>query len=75
LEVWYQKDDKFEKPKAIFTMKVFTSDSGLGYSIKGRVFAEIWDSIMGEKLNEFKYMAEMAGLKLTMNLLQDNYQF
>ena len=39
------------------------------------MFAEVWDEVIGESLNEFKYMAEMAGLGLTMSLLQDNYQF
>jgi len=75
LQVWYQKDDKFEKPKAIFRLKYYTADSGLGYSLKGRVFAEVWDAVVQEKIKEFVYMAEMAGLELRMSLLQDNYDF
>lgn len=75
LQVWYQKDDKFEKPKAIFRLKYYTADSGLGYSLKGRVFAEVWDAVVQDKIKEFVYMAEMAGLELRMSLLQDNYDF
>jgi len=50
-------------------MKYYTADAGLGYSLKGRVFAEVWDAVVQEKLKEFTYMAEMAGLELKLSLL------
>ena len=56
-------------------MKYYTADAGLGYSLKGRVFAEVWDAVVQEKLKEFTYMAKMAGLSVYLNLLLENYEF
>jgi secreted Zn-dependent insulinase-like peptidase len=69
IDLWYEKDDKFEKPKAVFNLKYYTSDLGLGSSLQGRVFAELWDGVLREYTNEFQYMADLANLKFSFSLL------
>lgn len=71
-ELWYKKDDKFKKPKAIVNMKLFTKDSGFGTSISGRVFVSIWLDVMKECMREFNYDAEMAHLEFSAALKLNN---
>ena len=42
LDVWYMKDDKFEKPKGIYNLKIYTGDLYFGSTPKARVFATLW---------------------------------
>ena len=45
-ELWYKKDDKFERPKGIIKVKYYTNDCGLGTSASSRVFAEVWKQVI-----------------------------
>lgn len=38
-DLWYQKDNKFDRPKAYVYMKIYTADDGFGTSAEKRVFA------------------------------------
>lgn len=74
-ELWYQKDDKFEKPEAIYSLKYYTSDAGIGTNVESRVFLELWDAVLEEEFREIAYLAEMAKLQYSHSLLHDNFQF
>lgn len=45
-DLWYKKDDKFLRPKAIVAMKLFTNDNGFGSDMKARVFANLWNDTL-----------------------------
>jgi secreted Zn-dependent insulinase-like peptidase len=39
-EVWYKKDDKFKRPKAIISIKVYPQQGvleGLGMTVRGKM--------------------------------------
>lgn len=36
------KDDKFERPKAHVSVKIYTNDNEFGLNPKKRVFANVW---------------------------------
>lgn len=61
-DLWYKKDDKFKRPKAIIEMKLYTHDNNFGKTSSGRLFANIWSNIVDDYLREFLYMAECATL-------------
>ena len=67
------KDDKFEMPKGMVSHKIYTGDCDFGRTPNGRVFAELWNSMLQEYLREFYYMAQMASLHASMSLPHDNY--
>ena len=73
-DVWYRKDDKFKKPKAIVSCKIYTSDLGYGTSESAEVFAEVWKRCLQETLREFAYLAECAKLKFDIARVSDNIQ-
>mmetsp|Transcript_1318 Transcript_1318/g.1693 ORF Transcript_1318/g.1693 Transcript_1318/m.1693 type:complete len:895 (-) Transcript_1318:261-2945(-) len=74
-EYWYKKDDKFKRPKAIVSCKIFTADNGFGKTVEARMFANVWKNIAEEHLREFKYMADCADLSFSLDLLYDNIGF
>ena len=51
------KDDKYEKPKGVVNMKIYTNDCRFGSDADARLFANFWNEIQGEYLREFSYMA------------------
>ena len=63
VDLWYQKDDKFKKPKAIISLKIYTTDLGFGTSPEAQVFSEVWKNLVLERLREFTYLADCAKLK------------
>jgi insulysin len=71
-DLWYKKDDKFQKPKAFIASKIYTNDLQFGSSPRTRMFANVWKQISDEVLREFTYMADCANLKFGMTLLNDN---
>lgn len=71
-ELWYKKDDKFLRPKAVIGMKIYTQDNGFSKTAEGRLFANLWKAAAEEYLREFSYNAECASLKFVVNLLHDN---
>jgi len=73
-DLWYLKDDKFKKPKAIVSLKIYTADLGFGTSPETSVFAEVWKRVLQENLREFAYLAECAKLKFNIQLVRDNIQ-
>ncbi len=73
-EVWYLKDDKFARPKAIINIKVYPHTGvlqELGISARGRMIAEVWVAAVKEHLREFMYMAQMASLELEFTVSHD----
>ena len=52
-DLWYKKDDKFNMPKAIINMKLYTSDCGFGTTLNGRVFSTFWMNLASECMREF----------------------
>lgn len=71
-DLWYLKDDKFKRPKAIANVKLYTNDCMFGRSAQGRVFIEVWNAVVKEYLREFYYMASMAELEAYMSAYNDN---
>lgn len=63
-DLWYKKDDKFNRPKAIINLKYYTNDCMFGRTASARVFVDMWNAILQENLREFIYMGDMANLKL-----------
>ena len=74
-DVWFKQDDKFERPKAIVSLKVYTPDCNLGKTIEAKVFSEVWTEVMVEYLQEFLYMGTMANLKFMAKPFADNITF
>merc|ERR1711976_1159495 len=73
--VWYHKDDKFEKPKGVVRMKLYTNDNRFGFDVNSRLFFKIWEEVSPEYLREFAYMAAQATLDSTISILHDNIDF
>ena len=48
VDLWYMKDDKFERPKAFIRAKIYTPDCNLGKNPRGMVFAEVWKKVYDE---------------------------
>lgn len=71
-DLWYHKDNKFDRPKAYVYMKIYTNDDGFGESAEKRVFALIWSQVVNEHLREFSYMADCAKMSYGLNVLNDN---
>ncbi len=76
-EVWYKKDDKFNRPKAVINIKIYPQQGileGLGMTVRGRMQTELWIAAIKEYLREFNYMASMASLELEFTINQDAIQ-
>jgi len=71
-DLWYKKDDKFERPKAIVSFKMYTTDNDFGQTAEARMFMTVWRSVMMEYMREFNYTAECANLEFTATVLHDN---
>jgi insulysin len=41
-DLWYKKDDKFERPKASVNLKFYTQDCDLGLNADSRIFVNVW---------------------------------
>lgn len=71
-EVWYKKDDKFKRPKAIVNLKIYTNDCDFSQTSVGRLFSEIWLECLNEFAREFTYMASCATLNVDTSISPDN---
>ena len=71
-ELWYQKDDKFERPKCKVSLKIYTNDCGLGSQPSSRVFAHMWNGVLSEYMREFNYMANCANMGFGVSPMFDN---
>lgn len=56
-DLWYKKDDKFQIPKAFFSLNYITSELNFGRTLRSVVFRAIWFEVLEEHLREYKYMA------------------
>jgi insulysin len=74
-DLWYKKDEKFNRPKSIIHMKLYTNDCLFSIKPEARVFASVWKSVLEEYLREFKYMAEESRLALEITLDYDSLDF
>jgi len=43
--VWYHKDDKFEKPKGVVRMKLYTTDNRFSMDLNSRLFFKVWEEV------------------------------
>lgn len=66
-DMWYQKDDSFDQPKAIVQMRVYTTDLNFSSSLEGSLFVVLWQSCVSEYLKEYTYMAANAALGFGLN--------
>lgn len=71
-DLWYMKDDKFDRPKSYIYMKIYTGDDGFGRTIEKKVFAQVWEKVVEEFLREYSYMADCARMGFSMAILHDN---
>jgi len=71
-DLWYKKDDKFLRPKAIVNLKIYTTDNNFGSTIEARMFANVWKDVAEEAMREFNYTATCANLNFDASLLHDN---
>ena len=73
-EVWFLKDDKFQRPKAFVSLKVYPHTGFLqehGKSANGKVLADEWVQCIKEYLREFIYMASMASLEVEISTVSE----
>ena len=74
-DLWYKKDDKFLRPKAFVSLKLYTDDCLFGSDPKSRVFAHIWNEVANDYMREFNYMATCASLSLGVSVNYDVVDF
>lgn len=74
-DLWYKKDDKWKKPKAIVTLKIYITDERYGLDKQARLFTNVWLHVQGEYLREFAYTAGQASLSFSITGLHDNLNF
>jgi secreted Zn-dependent insulinase-like peptidase len=67
-ELWFKKDDEFKRPKAIVNLRLYTNDCATTKTLKGSLFAELWDECLQEYRREFSYMANEAALKFNHSI-------
>lgn len=75
VDLWYKKDDKFERPKCKISMKIYTNDCSFGQTPESRMFAHLWTAILNEHMREFNYMANCANLHLQVTPKFNNISF
>ncbi|KAL4508543.1 hypothetical protein ABPG72_003847 [Tetrahymena utriculariae] len=66
-EVWFKQDNHFQKPKA--SVKVEISFNQQTRGIKNQVLFALWISLLKEEMREISYMAEMAYLRQSLNVV------
>lgn len=54
-DLWYKKDNKFERPKVVAKLMIYSKDCQYGLIPKSRVFVHLWESMMSEYFREFDY--------------------
>jgi len=74
-DLWYKKDDSFERPKCIINMNLYTNDLLFSLKPESRVFAKVWAKVLDEYLREFNYMASEAKLEFGVSVLLDRIHF
>lgn len=74
VDLWFKKDDKFDMPKAMVNMKIYTADGDFGKSPEQHMFVMLWNEVMREHLREFNYMADCAKMNYMLDIHQDNIE-
>ena len=74
-DLWFKKDDKFERPKCKVDLKIYIKDCDLGSTPDSRVFVNVWTKVVGEYMREFDYMANCASMNLSIGPSYDNIGF
>ena len=67
-DLWYKQDDKWNKPKSIIKMILYTPDCMVGLNQESYVFSKVWDSMVDEYMREYLYMAQEAGLAFSISV-------
>lgn len=73
-ELWHMKDDKFNRPKAMVSLKIYPKVGllqELGITSHGKMITDVWVACIKEHLREFLYMAQMASLELEISTTND----
>jgi len=66
--LWFKQDNVFKKPKANIIMKI---DTPIAYeSAEGNVLTRLLVQMIKERLNQYSYMAEVAGLYYSMEAVR-----
>ena len=74
-DLWYKKDDKFERPHAQVKMKLYTNDNGFCIDGTKKLFVNVWKEVYDEYLRELKYMADCANLTFSCVQVYDSLNF
>jgi secreted Zn-dependent insulinase-like peptidase len=74
-EVWHQQDNKFDKPKEIVTLYLYSNDCHESNSPKGDVFISLWKNVMENYQREFQYTSNMASLGFSFSNYLDQFVF
>ena len=74
-EVWHQQDNKFDKPKEIVTLYLYSNDCHESKSPKGDVFISLWNKVMENYQREFQYTSNMASLGFSFSNYMDQFVF
>mmetsp|Transcript_24151 Transcript_24151/g.37096 ORF Transcript_24151/g.37096 Transcript_24151/m.37096 type:complete len:246 (-) Transcript_24151:1074-1811(-) len=74
-DLWFKKDDQFERPKTKASLKIYTNDNNFSNTAQSRVFVHVWNNVQQEFLREFNYMAKCANLNLNITSMYDNVNF
>lgn len=69
--LWYKQDHKFDVPKAYGFCRIWSNDNQFPVSGEAVTFAEIYQKIFFEDIREFIYMAELAGIECSLDILQN----
>ena len=72
-DLWFKKDDTFDRPKSYVSLKIYTQDCNLGHAPEARVFVQVWAHMQNEFLREFNYMANCANLNLDVQPMYDSF--
>lgn len=70
IETYFKQDNKFKKPKAAVTVKLYCNDLGFGHNLKTFTILGLWLKLFKESLREILYQAETA--KLHIDIDRDN---
>ena len=62
MEIWHQKCTKFNVPTVIYIDNFYSNDCGYLDTVEGRVFIQLWTTIVSEYFREYNYMAGQANL-------------
>ena len=55
-DIFFMQDYKFQQPKAIIQLAIYTNNCGFGETLDGLLFAKIWKQVFLEYASETLYL-------------------